>query len=444
MNSFFEAFEKSSLNDWKDQIIKDLKGKEHSILEFEDSIEEINYKAYYHQDEASFDSGTPGLLPYTRGYKTDSSKWSNAAPILINDEKAANEEALDLLMKGANMLFFKPNKDNCDWKSVLNNIQLEHIDSQFVINSLEDYNAIKAIAPKAVMCYDHFASQNAELFNAIVEDNKSEQTLSLEVNGFAVQRSGATTWQEIAFCLNVGHEYLLELMNAGLTVDQAAKMIHFHLGVGSNYFNEIAKFRAMRLLWSEVLGAYGPTNESSHDCYIVAVIGHTNKSLRDPYTNLLRQTTEAMSAVNGANAVMILPYDFHSKSGSSELAKRMALNISLILQEESYLDKVIDPAGGSYSVEYLTNTIATKSWRAFQEIESNGGLYNENALNQFKDAVDKKQTDRIQAFQEGKIVGIGMNKYPDPNEVSAEWNEIPSYLGMKPMILDLETKNIEA
>ncbi|NRA12641.1 MAG: hypothetical protein HRT57_11860, partial [Crocinitomicaceae bacterium] len=194
-------------------------------------------------------------------------------------------------------------------------------------------------------------------------------------------------------------------------------------------------------LWSKVIDCYNPEHKCTYNCNITAVIGHTNKSLRDPYTNLLRQTTETMSASNGADSILVLPYDLYSTDGASEHSKRMALNISLILKEESYLDKVIDPSGGSYSVEALTKLIGEKAWSYFQSIEINEGLLSDSGINLFINDIKSKRQERIDAFQSGKIIGIGMNKYPIPDEKRTEWVERESYLGIEPIVFDTESKN---
>lgn len=444
MNSFFSTFDKSSLSQWKDQIIQDLKGKEHSVLEFHDPIEELDYKAYYHQDETASKNEAPGNFPYTRGLKTSDNNWMNGALIEITDESNANKEALALLMKGADLLVFKTKKNDCDWNKVLSEIKLEYIKAQFDVPSIKHYTAIKEIVGNQLNTvsfnFDPMAI-GLEIINELIEASGSQQHPVLVVNGFGVQQLGATSWQEIAFSINIGHEYLLKLMESGLSIDEASGMVHFHIGVGSNYFYEIAKFRALRQLWSKVIDAYNPEHSCTYNCNITAVIGHTNKSLRDPHTNLLRQTTETMSASNGADSILVLPYDLYSISGASELSKRMALNISLILKEESYLDKVIDPAGGSYSVEALTKLIGEKAWSYFQLIESNGGLFIESGLYAFVNDINLKRQERIEAFQAGKIIGIGMNKYHSPVLQKTEWAKRSSYLGIEPISFDMESKN---
>lgn len=446
MSNFFSAFDKSSLSEWKDQIIKDLKGKEHSILEFNDSIEELDYKAYYHQDEINPSNEAPGNFPYKRGLKTTDNNWLNAALITVEDDSKANTEALDNLMKGADLLVFSTSQTNCDWNKVLSGVKFEFIKAQFNVPSTNDYKAIKEVVKDHIdnisFNFDLLSNDsNENTLSDLIAQNRETQHPVLLINGFKVQQIGATTWQEIAFCLNVGHEYLLKLMTAGMTTDEASAMVHFHLGVGSNYFNEIAKLRALRQLWSKLIEAYNPNHKCTYNCAITAVIGHTNKSLRDPYTNLLRQTTEVMSASNGADNILVLPYDLYSTEGASEISKRTALNISLVLKEESYLDKVIDPTGGSYTVEKLTELIAEKAWTYFQSIETNGGLFVESALESFTDAIKSKRNERIEAFQSGQITGIGMNKYPDPNEKPVEWQNRDLYLGIEPIMFDMESKN---
>lgn len=444
MNNFFSAFDKSSLSQWKDQIIQDLKGKEHSVLEFHDPIEELDYKAYYHKDETASKNEAPGKFPYTRGLKTSDNNWMNAALVEITDESEANNEALDLLMKGADLLVFKTKKTDCNWNTVLSDIKVKYIKVQFDVPSISDYTLIKEVIGNQLNTVSfNFDSVVTGLgtINEIIAASGSQQHPVLLINGFGVQQLGATSWQEIAFSLNIGHEYLLKLMESGLSIDEASAMVHFHIGVGSNYFNEIAKFRSLRQLWSKVIDAYKPEHSCSYNCKITAVIGHINKSLRDPYTNLLRQTTETMSASNGADSILVLPYDLYSNNGVSELAKRMALNISLILKEESYFDKVIDPVGGSYSVEALTKLIGDKAWSYFQSIESKEGLFSKSGLDSIIDDIKSKRQDRIEAFQAGEIVGIGMNKYPSPDEQKAEWVKRESYLGIEPIAFDMESKN---
>jgi len=441
MDNLFHDFPSVSAEEWKAKILKDLKGKELSVLNFHDAIEEIDFRAFYHSEDRTSSGLTPGAFPSTRGSKTKNNDWNNGALIEVSDEKKANEQALDLLMNGADMLLFDGSRNTPNWTKVLNGIELQHIQSQFKLSSAKQALEIREIAGSAknqiAFCFDALTTQvDTVLKKAMTET----QTTTYLVNGFGVQQCGATSWQEIAFCLSTGHEMLVKLLNHGFNCDEAAAQIHFHVGIGANYFNEIAKLRALRTLWSKIVKAYQPEHNCSLNCQITAIIGHTNKSLKDPYTNLLRQTTEVMSAASSADSVIVLPYDFYSVDGPSALASRMALNISLLLKEESYLHHVIDAVGGSYSIEALTNEIGKKAWEEFQGLEKEGGIHQESVLQDFRAKVNAKREQRKNAVQSGEITLIGVNKYPDPNEKKSQWQEVPGYMGMDAFVADLIEK----
>ena len=275
----------------------------------------------------------------------------------------------------------------------------------------------------------------------IVSNYSAQQKRFCLVNGFKIQQAGGTTWQEIAFCLSPGHEYLVKLMSNGLSIDQAAACISFNMGVGANYFYEIAKIRSFKKLWSKIIKAYSPQHECTYNVKINVQIGHLNKSLSDPYTNLLRQTTEAMAAsLSGVDSITVVPYDYYSTEKPTVLSKRMAINISTILKEESYFSKVVDPTGGSYSIETLSRIIGEKAWAYFQIMDDNGGIFESEVLQKLKTDITEKREQRISSFNAGKTVGIGMNKYPNPDAVSGEWIRITEYLGIDALVLEMELK----
>jgi len=449
MSDFFTAFEKVTREDWKNKLINDLKGKDPSLLQIEDEIEELSLSTYYHSEDLKLTDTVPGNFPFTRGMNAPSNKWGNGFLVVIENEMEANKKALEALNAGADLLVFKSTKSDTNWNVVLSDIQLEHIESQFVISSEEEFEAVRdcvsMISSGIQYNIDFLENQWKDgSFNSIAEKFKTGQQAFCSISGFKVQQAGATTWQEVAFCLSTAHEYLVKLMELGFTIDQASACITFKLGVGSNYFYEIAKIRSLKRLWSKIVEAYEPEHSCSYACNITAVLGHTNKSLKDPHTNLLRQTTEAMSAINaGVNGIVILPYDSLSKNGSSQLAERMALNISSILKEESYLDVVIDPLGGSYSVENITDCIAKKSWELFQQLDGQGGVFINEALDSLRKKINEKQLLRIQKFNEGTTVGIGINKYLNSDEIENSWKEVHPYLSMNQLILENAYKTVE-
>lgn len=444
MTNLFKEFNPSTKAEWEARLLADLKGKDLSTLQVNDPIEEISFRNFYHPEDQEAGVPLPGNFPFTRGMNENDNGWKNGARIDIGSEETANRKALMALNSGADLLVFVPAKEEINWQLVLADIQLEFIDSHFVLSTFEEYRTLRthlALLPDSVQFHcDIFTGRwSGDDFNALADDFKDAQRPFLSVNGTGIQQAGATTWQEIAFSLATGHEYLLRLMNYGFTIDEAAACISFHTGTGARYIYESAKLRALKQGWAHIVSAYNPQHACSHNCRIHAHITHLNKSLADPYTNLLRQTTEALSAANGgAESIVVLPYDYYSVQGSSELAERMALNISSILKEESFEDKVLDPLGGSYSLEHITTLIGHKAWDLFRELESGGGIGNTASLNAFKNAVQEKRSLRIERLKTGADILIGINKYPDPKPHQANWKAVPSYLDLPALILENE------
>ncbi|TXI83616.1 MAG: hypothetical protein E6Q38_03185 [Crocinitomicaceae bacterium] len=418
-------FKSSSLEDWIVQLTKDLKGEDFSLLLRKDEIEEIEYSTFQHQESAEISSQVPGHFPFTRGLNTSSNDWSNGFSIDVQDEKVANKKALEVLMKGCDLLLFDlSSSSNTNFKTLFEGIQFDYIKTQIALANSEQFLDLKAYFQEEIPSTISFnqdsnsIKSNTALSEALISELKQQQRFAIQINGFAIQQAGATTWQEIAYCLSEGHSSIVFLMENGLTIDEAAACVHFTVGIGSNYFFEIAKLRALKQNWASVIKAYAPAHNCSFNCVITAQIGFMNKSFKDPYTNLLRQTTETMSAASGgAHAIVVHPYDACTSNGSSNLSERMALNMSLILKEESYFNQVIDPLGGSYAIEDLTTKIARKSWELFQQLEQNGGFEKEEIKQRFIDQIHLKAKLRMEELQTIRKIVIGVNKFPNPQEV---------------------------
>jgi methylmalonyl-CoA mutase len=183
---------------------------------------------------------------------------------------------------------------------------------------------------------------------------------------------------------------------------------------GPNYFLEIAKFRAFKLLWKQVLSEYGIQNAQP---YITAETAWWNKSQTDAHTNMLRTTTEAMAAaLGGCHSITVHRYDHHFNDGSS-FASRIARNTQLILQEEAYLNNVADPGAGSYYIEKLTDAIAEKSWELFQEIESKDGFHECLQSGFIQEQIAQSRTEKAEAYKEKKKILVGVNKYQPEEEI---------------------------
>jgi methylmalonyl-CoA mutase len=227
------------------------------------------------------------------------------------------------------------------------------------------------------------------------------------VRGDRLYEQGATAVQELAYTLAQGVERLAAQVEKGVPAEAAAPAIAFVFGVGSNYFFEIAKLRAARLVWAQAVSAFGAAGEACR-MRIHAVTALSNKSVCDPWTNLLRSTTEALSAaIGGCDALTVQSFHY---------PQRLAHNIQLILKEEVHLDKVADPAGGSYYVEALTAALARAAWKLFQQVEAGGGYAKMNAAGAIDAAVAQSREARQKAVAARRRTLVGVNNYPNLSE----------------------------
>lgn len=256
---------------------------------------------------------------------------------------------------------------------------------------------------------------------------------TIYVQGEAYHNAGASATEELAYSLATGVEYISEMLARGLEIDQIAKQIYFSFAVGSNVFMEIAKLRAARLLWSKIVASFGG-NKESQKMYIHARTSSWTKTVYDPYVNMLRTTTEAFAgAIGGADSMHVSPFD-EAIRPSDSFSRRIARNTQIILQQESYLNQIIDPAGGSWYVEALTDAVAKKSWEFFQEVEKNGGMY--EALNS---GVVQQQISETASKKKANVEGrkdriVGTNMYPNLEEKPLQVRE---------MTEDFETARID-
>ena len=444
MNKLFSDFPKVSKLEWEEKLTKELKGADfNSSLRRNDEIEELEYATYAHTSDQTLNVEIPGEAPFLRGNKSVNNDWNIASLVAVEDEKEANKKALDLLMSGTTALVFQFKKENTNLSTLFDQIGFEFIQTQFTVTSFLQFEALTSYFKGKENClilYRFDFQLDNELsteFSKFASLSKGLNVRFCFVDGFSIQQTGATIIQELAIALANGNEYLIRLINEGYSVDEAASSIHFSIGVGSNYFYEIAKVRAFRKLWNSIVEAYKPTNHSVSKAIVTAEIGFINKSLKDPYTNLLRQTTEAMSVISaGVESVLVHPYDAKSVKGISELSARMATNISLILKDESYFDKVIDPIGGSYSIEQLTEQIAQKAWVKFQEIDALGGILTPEAKSKLAVEIKSKVELKLEKIKSGKQMLIGVNKYPNPQTERNDWLPEENYFGLKKLIFE--------
>jgi methylmalonyl-CoA mutase len=242
---------------------------------------------------------------------------------------------------------------------------------------------------------------------------------TIGVSGFSYHNSGASAVQELAFSLATGVEYLQKISSKGLKINEVAKRIKFTFGVGSFYFMEVAKLRVARMLWSKILEAFN-VNEENRKIFIHAKTSRLNQTYFDPYVNTLRTTTEAFSAIiGGVDSIHTNPFD-ESFNPADDFSRRLARNTQIILKEESHLDHVIDPAGGSYFVEKLTDEIAKAAWELFQKIDDDGGMLNAVKSGFVQNEIARVAEQKKKDFAKRKTILVGTNMYANPKEEAPE------------------------
>jgi methylmalonyl-CoA mutase len=240
------------------------------------------------------------------------------------------------------------------------------------------------------------------------------------VNGIVLNNAGSTIVQELGYTLAMANEYIAFCTEHGIKPDKAASRIQLTLSVGSNYFMEIAKLRAARLLWSTMVEQYKPECPCAYRIHINTVASTWNKTTFDPYVNMLRSTTEGMSAVlGGTDSLLLQPFDVTYKE-SDEFSRRISRNVQVLLKEESYFDRVVDPAAGSYYIETLTNSIAEQAWKLFQEVEQNGGALKVITDGSMQAAIEASCQKRDMDIATRRYILLGTNNYPNINEKMAD------------------------
>ena len=245
------------------------------------------------------------------------------------------------------------------------------------------------------------------------------QLQTITVQGHPYHNGGASTTQELAFALATAVEYIRAMQNRGLNIDDIAPRIRFSLSVGTNFFMEIARLRAARLLWAKIVKAFGGSDESQK-MSLHARTSSWNQTVYDPHVNLLRATTEAFSsAVGGCDSLHISPFDELLRT-PDEFSRRIARNTHTVLREESHITRTVDPAGGSWYVENLTDSVGRKAWALFQEIEKQGGMVKALEAGAPQKQVADTAAKRAANIAKRKDIFVGSNMYPNLKETRLE------------------------
>lgn len=445
----FSDFPPVSTQAWMDKITADLKGADFEKKLVWRTNEGFNVHPFYRSEDLkklNYLESRPGEFPYVRGNNSKTNKWFVRQDILVKDVKAANKKALDILTKGVDSIGFiieeKSLISETNIEVILNGVVSDDVEINFAAKdgSKELTEAVVAVLKKTnrdmvkgsvnldpigdltikgkACCspdkaYDHIKE--------IIESARDiSQFKTLSVNARHFNNAGSSIVQELAFGLSMGNEYLSQLTDKGVSVDDIATNIKFNFGVSGNYFMEIAKLRAARLLWAKIVEAYNPNDVEVCKMHIHSETSEWNKTIFDPNVNMLRTQTEAMSAsLGGTQSLTVRPYDALYKD-ADEFSERIARNQQLLLKEESHFEKIVDPSAGSYYIENLTNSIAEQAWALFVEVEEKDGYV--AALKEgfiqylIKDTADLRR--KLVATRRENI--LGTNQFPNMGEIISD------------------------
>jgi methylmalonyl-CoA mutase len=444
--NLFAEFPPVSTEQWMEKVVADLKGADFNKKLVWKTNEGIDVQPFYRAEnleQLGFLNTLPGEFPFVRGTKKNNSDWLVRQSIAVTDLAEANKKALNYLMRGVDSLAFVFKNGShltlTDLEALLKDICIEAVEINFTgtcsrraseafaeyvnksswnsgkVRGSVDFDPFGKFALTGIFKkgQEHVINTAAKLIQATTELPNFKV---LAVNGKNFGNSGSSIVQELGFSLAQGAEYLTALTEKGAEVDAVAKKMKFNFSVSANYFMEIAKLRAARLLWAQLVKAYEPNDESSCQMTIHAETGSWNKTVYDAYVNMLRTQTEAMSAsLGGADSITVLPFNAVYEQ-PTEFSDRIARNQQLLLKEESHFSKIVDPAAGSYYIEELTAAIAENAWKLFIDVQEKGGF-----IAALREGFIQAEVKKMAAKRDSNVATrrenlLGVNQFPNFTE----------------------------
>ena len=442
----FSEFKAPTRQEWLDKIQVDLKGADFNKRLVWRTNEGFNVQPFYLKEDVEklkTPEALPGEFPFVRGNKKNDNEWYVRQEIVADDAKAANEKALDVLNKGIDSIGFRiPG-------SLVSTEFVETLLDGIACDAIElNFNTCKRHTLELAVILDGYFTAHGydktkitgsfdwDPMEKIVMNGMDVRPLlgfapqlveamkeypnfrPVSVNALALNNAGAYIVQELGYALAWGNEYLNRLIEAGIDADTAARSIKFNMGISENFFMELSKFRAARMLWAEIVKQYEPKDDNSCMMCVNAVTSKYNMTLFDSYVNLLRSQTEAMSAaLAGVHSIEVTPFDAIYET-PNEFSERIARNQQLLLKEESHFDKVVDPGAGSYFIEELTTSLANEGWKIFLNVEDNGGFLEAVRKGLVQEDINATNTKRHADAAKRKEFILGTNQFPNFTEQS--------------------------
>ena len=446
----FEQFPPVTTEEWLAKIKTDLKGADFNkklVWKTNEGFEVMPFYRSENIEGMKHAFTVPGQFPFVRGGKRDNN-WFVRQNVAVSNYSEANSKALEILMKGVDSLGFTitdPESITAEnFATLLKGIHTESIELSFlsegrareIVQSLTevlrsrgtDLNIVRGAVEadpigrlmiNGKLCVP--VKAGLDYLAELVNDSAHLSNIRVvQVNAANFSNAGADLVRELAFGLSLGNEYLAQLTDRGVSIGLAAAKTGFTFGIGSNYFMEIAKLRAARMLWAAIVKAYSPSSEDVCRMNITSVTTQWNKTLYDPYVNMLRTQTEAMSAtLGGTDTLVVAPFDT-AYAAPDAFSERIARNQQLLLKEEAHFDKVADPGAGSYYIENLTAMIANSAWKLFLEVEERGGFLKALTEGFIQSQVEEMAAKRLSDIAKRKEILLGTNQYPNFTEKLTE------------------------
>ncbi len=423
----FTDFEKISSKQWKQQIQYDLKGADYNDTLIWESPEGIKIKPFYHADE------TPNSFYVSNKNKA----FQICQNIFVFDVEKSVRRSIETLQRGAESLRFTIQDKNINVIRLLETLPIEttviYFNLQFLCPEfVKKINEIAKVRNATFYVQIDPIGQLAKEGNWFANLNSDFEVLNLikstcpaihflSIDGTLYQNAGATMVQQIAYIASHVTEYFNR-------IDNFNGSIVLEVAVGSHYFFEIAKLRALRLVLQSIASEFNPDVKF----HILTTPSKRNKTLYDYNVNMLRTTTECMSAILGeSDAVSNLPYDvlYHKEN---EFGDRISRNQLLVLKNESYFDKVNNPADGAYYIENITHQMAEKALTLFKEIEVAGGFITQLIEGTIQRKIQESASKEQELFDSGKEILLGTNKYPNKDDKMSHDLELFPFMKTKP------------
>ncbi len=417
-----DEFQAMPYEAWKKLAVKELKDKPFETLVWQNE-NGFQLEPYFDQSKQHLQ-----VLPSV------SEPWRIFQRVQCDDVVQANAQALEMLNGGVNSIGFDvPITTYEDLCKLLKEIRIEHIETHFIVHSNESaLNLLKALVTYCheigIDTHSLKGSIARNVLQAMRENGLWKEIMAVahdyfnhfhafQVDASIIHNQGGLAYQDIAYALSVGNEWLHQLVEQGLNVDNGAGKINFQFATDSSFFVEIAKYRVFRNLWQLILKQY------CSDASKVSVCIHAQTSTylqttHDVHNNLLRATTQAMSAAIGmVDSLEVICYDA-SLSTCQPTALRLARNIQHLLMEEAYLNGRVDFAQGSHYQEELAAKLSDVAWKQFQAMEEQGGI--ESCESEFMRQVNQSAQQKKEELVSGKRIMVGVNKYKNKNEKNTE------------------------